>query len=117
MELFNKEYMLKITDKEFLKAIYHRTAMRQNEDIIKQHNLYIPKLNLKPGDNATLLANTYDVFEVLTFIHSLKKVYATVDWESEDTVSQQLSFHALLRRLAGPKYTNHLFYLVQNEFI
>ena len=115
--LFDKEYVLKLTDKEFLKTIYHRTAMKQNEDIIRQYNLYVPKINLRQEENQTLLDNTYDVFEVLAFIHSLKEVFTSIDWNNENTFSQQASFRELLLRFGGIKYVNHLFYLVQNEII
>lgn len=113
----NKEYVLKLTDKEFLKTIYHRTAMKQNEDIIKMYNLHVPRINLRPEENPTLLDNAYDVFEVLTFIYSLKEVFATIDWNNKDAISQQLAFHELLLRLGGIRYVNHLFYLVQNEIV
>lgn len=115
--MFDKEYVLKLTDKEFLKTIYHRTAMKQNEDIIKMYNLHVPRINLRPEENPTLLDNTYDVFEVLTFIYSLKEVFATIDWNNKDAISQQLAFHELLLRLGGIRYVNHLFYLVQNEIV
>lgn len=115
--LLDKEYVLKLTDREFLKTIYHRTSMKQNEDVIKMYDLHVPRINLRPEENPTLLDSTYDVFEVLTFIHSLKKVYDTIDWNNKDAISQQLSFHELLLRLGGIRYVNHLFYLVQNEIV